>query len=184
VARNCRRFIEYSGYGQTFEVVGPWARDAVVDVLTMDAVFSRHYREESQLRDVRKAYTAFAAHRSPAGCCPPRPLLPEGAAAVSSGRWGCGCFGGEPAHKLAQQVIAARLAGVVLLFSTFGCPDGCDVVARALEQHPCTIGTLWRCALKAQGGAGRFEQVLAEGLGAATARPREAPEAESTCTTA
>lgn len=179
VARNCRRFIEYRGYGDTFQVARRWARDAVVDVLAMDAVFNRHYRTENQLRDVKKAYTAFAVHRGPAGCSPPRQLLPAGAAVVSSGRWGCGCFGGVPAHKLAQQIIAARLAGVVLLFSTFGTPDGCDVVVRALEQHPCTVGKLWCYTLGAQQGAGRFDRMLANGLGAATAKPKEA--SESTC---
>jgi len=37
---------------------------------------------------------------------------------VSTGRWGCGIFRGLPAHKFAQQLVAAKLAGCTLEFST------------------------------------------------------------------
>jgi hypothetical protein len=35
-------------------------------------------------------------------------------------------FGGTPAHKCAQQLVAAAITGAELQFSTFGTPDGCD----------------------------------------------------------
>ncbi len=54
---------------------------------------------------------------------------------MSTGRWGCGVFGGLPAHKFVQQVLAARLAGVRLRFSTFGNTDGCDKALVALEAN-------------------------------------------------
>jgi hypothetical protein len=46
---------------------------------------------------------------------------------ISTGNWGCGAFGGDPALKFVQQVVAAALAGVDLQFSAF-CNE--DLAAR------------------------------------------------------
>lgn len=83
-----------------------------------------------QLRDICKAYSCF------------RDL--GATACISTGRWGCGVFGGLPAHKFTQQVIAATLAGTALRFSTFGTPDGCDKVLDLLERSKCTVASLWQ----------------------------------------
>ena len=73
------------------------------------------------LRDVRKAYASFAALAAAtrAGAGAAAATTAGGAAAtaaggdaataapaalVSTGRWGCGVFGGVPAHKFLQQV--------------------------------------------------------------------------------
>lgn len=132
VVRNCRRFINYSGYGGTFAVVGPWdssRRNTVTDILTMDASFCNHFERSIQVRDTRKAYTAFCALGS--------------GARISTGRLGCGAFGGLPAHKFAQQAVAAKKAGVQLQFSTFGDPEGCDVVLELLERSGCHVAEFW-----------------------------------------
>ena len=52
---------------------------------------------------------------------------------ITAGRWGCGVFGGVPAHKFMQQLVAARFAGCDLRFSTFGTPDGCDELLLAVQ---------------------------------------------------
>ena len=139
--RGCRRYSTYAGYLHTYTCTGSLVAGAASpvvlhDVLTLDACTTQHFRRDRQLRDLRKAYASFAA-------------LGPGAV-VSTGRWGCGVFGGLPAHKFAQQAVAARLAGVRLRFSTFGTPDGCDVVLGALQASgasvPFAFESLLRCA--------------------------------------
>ena len=121
----CRRFTEYTGYAQSYSCGGLWPEGTppiMQDILTLDACMQAHFGVEHQLRDLSKAHAAFCAlaARSPQ-------------AKVSTGRWGCGVFGGLPAHKFLQQILAARLAGVELRFSTFGSPDGCDEVLDAMK---------------------------------------------------
>ena len=148
--RGCRRFSTYAGYLGTYTCTGSLVTTAAAasppvvvlhDVLTLDACTTQHFRRERQLRDLRKAYASFAALGQRAE---------GGPAVVSTGRWGCGVFGGLPAHKFAQQAVAARLAGVRLRFSTFGTPDGCDAVLGALQASgasvPRTFEALLRCA--------------------------------------
>ena len=121
VVHNCRRYSSYRGYLHTFEYTGPWlGASEVQSILTIDACTSSHFSELQVLRDVQKAVLAFE-------CC-------EGQV-ISTGRWGCGVFGGTPAHKFAQQLVAAALAGVKLEFSTFGTPDGCDEVLAVVHHH-------------------------------------------------
>ena len=143
--RGCRRFSSYRGYQHTYECTGTLVRGeagesaVLTDVLTMDACYSQHFDREMQLRDLRKAYTSFAALG---------PRSDGGPAIVSTGRWGCGCFGGVPAHKFAQQALAARLAGVRLRFSTFGTPDGCDAVLSALQSSRASVPQVWDALLR------------------------------------
>lgn len=122
-----RRFCRYAGYLDTFTYRGPWTGlPEVQTILTMDATTQQHFSEVMNLRDIQKAYLSF-----------------KGCRVVSTGRWGCGAFGGMPAHKFAQQVVAASLAGCSLRFSTFGTPDLCDEVLKVLaETKPTAIGLL------------------------------------------
>merc|ERR1712232_1145229 len=55
-------------------------------------------------------------------------------ASVSTGKWGCGMFGGTPTHKLLQQAVAARVAGVKIHFSAFN--EG-ESTAITLENEKC-----------------------------------------------
>eukprot|EP00931_Biecheleriopsis_adriatica_P120599 TRINITY_DN95727_c0_g1_i1.p1 TRINITY_DN95727_c0_g1~~TRINITY_DN95727_c0_g1_i1.p1 ORF type:complete len:517 (-),score=80.89 TRINITY_DN95727_c0_g1_i1:384-1865(-) len=143
VVRNCRRFVEYTGYQSSYNVQGPWDSsrgNTFNDVLTMDAVYCLHFDPQEQLRDIRKAYTCFSM------------LQPD--SCISTGRWGCGAFGGLPVHKFVQQLIAARLADAQLRFSTFGSPDGCDVVLELLKDTPCSVAALWQHIAMAHKGKG------------------------------
>eukprot|EP00667_Euglena_gracilis_P011239 EG_transcript_11476 len=142
VVHNCRRYVTYRGYGDTFEVIGP-APGPVQAILTLDACRARHFARAAVLRDVRKAYTAFAALHGPAGPPSADAAPPALVPVVSTGRWGCGVFGGTPAHKFLQQLLAACLAGVALEFSTFGNPQGCDAVLAALQQSQATLKQVW-----------------------------------------
>ena len=49
-----------------------------------------------------------------------------------------------------QQLVAARLAGVALAFSTFGTPDGCDALLAALRARPgaVSVARAWRLFLE------------------------------------
>ena len=83
---------------------------------------------------------------------------------VSTGRWGCGVFGGLPAHKFTQQVLAARLAGVSLRFSTFGSPDGCDEVLDAMHKaNGTSISEVWAVLLDCNQRE-TFQRAFCDGL--------------------
>lgn len=122
---NCRRYSKYTGYLDTIQCTGPVEEHSVQHILTLDACINDHFKMSNILRDIRKAFTSFVA-------------LPEGSR-VSTGKWGCGVFGGVPAHKFMQQVIAARAAGVQLRFSTFSDPVGCDKLLKALQSSKTTV---------------------------------------------
>lgn len=127
------------------QVTRPAANQAVQQILTLDACTTSHFSLMHMLRDITKAFGSFAAHRSylerDSGCGATE-------ATISTGRWGCGAFGGTPSHKFVQQVIAAHLARVRLEFSMFGTPDGCDVLWNALCTSPFSIAHVWRCLLE------------------------------------
>eukprot|EP00747_Dinoflagellata_sp_TGD_P083755 gnl/TRDRNA2_/TRDRNA2_162246_c0_seq1.p1 gnl/TRDRNA2_/TRDRNA2_162246_c0~~gnl/TRDRNA2_/TRDRNA2_162246_c0_seq1.p1 ORF type:complete len:459 (+),score=70.22 gnl/TRDRNA2_/TRDRNA2_162246_c0_seq1:58-1377(+) len=147
-----RRFSCYSGYGQSFQYVGPWGRSSGIQtILTMDATTGRHFSDEMVLRDIRKAYLCFRGCRS-----------------VSTGRWGCGAFFGTPSHKFVQQVVAAGLAGCSLYFSTFGTPDGCDQVLEIVKNNAPSSSRLLEAVLMASraraAGKGDFVQALQDAL--------------------
>lgn len=173
--RGCRRFSTYSGYQHTYNCTGSLVAEAASpvvlhDVLTLDACTTQHFCRDRQLRDLRKAFASFAALG---------PRSDGGPAVVSTGRWGCGIFGGLPAHKFAQQAVAARLAGVQLRFSTFGTPDGCDVVLGALQASgasvPRTFEALLRCADRRafeESFVPMLTSIAAEGNEAASAHER------------
>eukprot|EP00933_Yihiella_yeosuensis_P079812 TRINITY_DN93238_c0_g1_i1.p1 TRINITY_DN93238_c0_g1~~TRINITY_DN93238_c0_g1_i1.p1 ORF type:complete len:490 (-),score=92.79 TRINITY_DN93238_c0_g1_i1:148-1566(-) len=134
VVSGVRRFSAYTGYAGSFKYAGPWeAMPDVQAILTMDATYSRHFSREMVLRDIRKAYLAFRGHR-----------------VVSTGRWGCGIFGGTPAHKFLQQLVAAKLAGSKIHFSCFGSPDGCDSVYRMVQEQRPTVAQLFQAILETQ----------------------------------
>eukprot|EP00746_Dinoflagellata_sp_MGD_P003042 gnl/MRDRNA2_/MRDRNA2_105938_c0_seq1.p1 gnl/MRDRNA2_/MRDRNA2_105938_c0~~gnl/MRDRNA2_/MRDRNA2_105938_c0_seq1.p1 ORF type:complete len:493 (+),score=88.22 gnl/MRDRNA2_/MRDRNA2_105938_c0_seq1:95-1573(+) len=131
-----RRFSRYTGYGHTFEYQGPWlGLPCIQSILTMDAATSEHFTQRMVLRDIRKAYLAFQSTPQ------------HSVKVISTGRWGCGAFGGTPSHKVAQQMVAASLAGCGACFSTFGSLDQCDVVLAAVAELKPTVATLLEAIL-------------------------------------
>lgn len=128
-----RRYSSYTGYGRTFEYAGPWTcKPCIQSILTMDAATCDHFNERVILRDICKAFLAF-----------------RGSRIVSSGRWGCGAFGGIPSHKVAQQIVAACLAGCSVRFSTFGSPDQCDSVLATIAEFKPTVSILLKAIMMA-----------------------------------
>ena len=176
----CRRYTTYSGYLDTYRCTGLLQASShqetpvIHDILTIDACMHRHFEEQEQLRDIRKAFTAFHAYstlrgRDADGQVP----------AIATGRWGCGAFGGLPAHKFVQQVLAGRLADVRLCFSTFGEPAGCDKMLDLLRQEPrVSLMRTWDVLRRQKRGG--FEDTFCAGLaegslraGAGSAIPEE-----------
>ena len=163
----------YSGYLDSFEYTGPWVSGGgamgsdVQNILTIDACTHSHFSESQVIRDVQKAVLAFS-------CCEPGQV-------ISTGRWGCGVFGGTPAHKFAQQLVAAAMSGAALQFSTFGTPDGCDEILTGVlgvqEQagaEAVSAGRLLAAILACEGcrrgrggGGGDFVQRFLAALGGA-----------------
>eukprot|EP00931_Biecheleriopsis_adriatica_P073089 TRINITY_DN47447_c0_g1_i1.p1 TRINITY_DN47447_c0_g1~~TRINITY_DN47447_c0_g1_i1.p1 ORF type:complete len:652 (+),score=71.61 TRINITY_DN47447_c0_g1_i1:35-1990(+) len=100
IVHNVRRFSYFSPKG----FAGPVDSKERLKVLAADASLSDHFSEANNIRDLQKSYLAFQ-HVSHS---------------VSSGRWGCGAFGGDVEHKLLQQIISARLARLQQMhFSTY-----------------------------------------------------------------
>mmetsp|Transcript_62808 Transcript_62808/g.182182 ORF Transcript_62808/g.182182 Transcript_62808/m.182182 type:complete len:484 (-) Transcript_62808:208-1659(-) len=167
-----RRFSAYAGYLNSFTFKGPWAGEpSVQNILTMDATTESHFRGAMVLRDVRKAYLSF-----------------QGCGVVSTGRWGCGAFGGSPPHKLAQQIVAASLAGCELRFSSFGSLDSCDVVLEAVTSAPHTAADLLVALLAASAtAASRTPQGFAEAFAkslrsnASATHPARPPQPAGSC---
>jgi hypothetical protein len=128
-----RRFTTYSGYLNSFCCTGPITDNNasnIQTILTMDACSRKHFSEANLVRDLSKAYYAFREHarNSVTGQFP----------VISTGKWGCGVFGGVPAHKMVQQVLAANLAEVDLEFSCFGSYEECDKVLAAMYTNKPT----------------------------------------------
>jgi len=133
LVHNCRRFAAYEGYAHTFRCTGAVTIGVVQHIICADARTGFHFSPSSVLCDTRKMYTAFAA----------LPRTGTDRPVVSTGRWGCGVFGGMPAHKLLQQVCAAGLAGVDLRFSTFGSSDACDEALNFVHRERLTVSQIW-----------------------------------------
>ena len=158
----CRRFTSYSGYLETFCCDGllPAATPPMVhDILTLDACTQKHFSSDSQLRDLCKAYSSFAALVARHAAQSDVPST----AVISTGRWGSGAFGGLAAHKLVLKCIAARLAGVHLRFSTMGTPEGCDSVRDAMLQNDASVADAWALLQQCQRRE-TFVQAFCSGL--------------------
>ncbi|CAF1079240.1 unnamed protein product [Rotaria sordida] len=111
ILRGCKRFVDYRGYGETFQFVGPYPNQDpthIQDILVVDACLSNHFSRRHIDRDLGKAWAAFAK---------------TGHEIIVTGNWGCGVFGGDPIFKFLQQVCAASiLVDIVkrLDYSTYG----------------------------------------------------------------
>eukprot|EP00392_Amoebophrya_sp_AT5.2_P018253 g18758.t1 len=109
LTHNVRRFVkgeQYEGYLNSFrlkleslvEHLPIFSSDQTI--ITMDAVMFDHFSEKHCARDVGKAFLGwwFTAQ-----------WWEITTIEISTGKWGCGEFGGDPFHKFAQQLYAAVL---------------------------------------------------------------------------
>ena len=98
------------------------------EVVAIDALTHSHFQRS--VRDLRKCLAGFAA------CS---------AAEISSGKWGCGVFGGDPMHKFLQQAMCAQLTGKKLFLSSFRSEKEVqqfECLREMSRTHPVTFGWL------------------------------------------
>jgi poly(ADP-ribose) glycohydrolase len=114
-----RQFVSTEGFQDTFRVIGPYsvppanqgrgrtmiAMDASMGGRLHDQCFGRDYCD----RDICKAYIGFS---SAVRICDQQ----QQASVIATGNWGCGVFRNNPYVKFLQQLVAASLADVELLF--------------------------------------------------------------------
>ncbi|CAG13322.1 unnamed protein product, partial [Tetraodon nigroviridis] len=117
-----QQYSKYTGYAQTYQWRGGhhdttprdgWQRRCT-EIVAMDALQFRNFLEQFHPlkinRELNKAYCGFA-----------RPEVEkEALAAVATGNWGCGVFGGDTRLKALLQMLAAAEAGRDVAYFTFG----------------------------------------------------------------
>ncbi|CAF2970454.1 unnamed protein product [Rotaria sp. Silwood2] len=99
ILRGCKRFIDYTGYADTFCYKGHYHEQNptyIQDILVLDACYSSHFTRNNIDRDLGKAWAAFEKSKDEI---------------IVTGKWGCGVFGGDLTFKFLQQICAAMLLG-------------------------------------------------------------------------
>eukprot|EP00347_Sterkiella_histriomuscorum_P020901 403336027 len=114
---NLKKYADYKGYSITLEFVDldevKFLRQQRKDIVALDAIKFKHKQTEAQfkihhiLRELNKAFIAFAKIED-------TKYLP-----ISTGKWGCGAFKGDPQLKFIIQWIAASAQNRPLIFNTF-----------------------------------------------------------------
>ncbi|EFC45448.1 predicted protein [Naegleria gruberi] len=130
--RGMVRYSEYKGYLNTFEFTGLYEPlGHTVDIIIMDAISRKHFQPEMIKRDLNKAYLGFKN-------------VPE--KEITSGRWGCGQFGGDFVLKFVQQLCAAKVTGKSVYYSTFKdeqCIKDLTEVLESIISSKITISELY-----------------------------------------
>ena len=144
------QYSSYTGYAATFEWSGnfvdntlrdSWGRRQV-QVVAIDALVfhgrTSQFKPGLMCRELNKAYTGFMSQDT----------TPSGnLAAVATGNWGCGAFGGEAHLKAIIQWMAASLAKRDVVYFTF---DKKELLADLEQLHAtitlsgASVGTIWR----------------------------------------
>lgn len=101
--KNVRRSVEYKGYFLSFRVLNTIKNAPLMDVTIIDATFQNSFHSTQIIRDLNKAWIGYQH-------CGER---------ISTGHWGCGAFGGNPAFKFLQQLCVASVLNKKLSYSTF-----------------------------------------------------------------
>nr|XP_046234105.1 poly(ADP-ribose) glycohydrolase isoform X2 [Scatophagus argus]XP_046234107.1 poly(ADP-ribose) glycohydrolase isoform X2 [Scatophagus argus]XP_046234108.1 poly(ADP-ribose) glycohydrolase isoform X2 [Scatophagus argus]XP_046234109.1 poly(ADP-ribose) glycohydrolase isoform X2 [Scatophagus argus] len=117
-----QQYSKYTGYAHTYQWNGShqdttprdgWQRRCT-EIVAIDALqfrnFLEQFRPEKINRELNKAYCGFARPESQR----------ENLAAVATGNWGCGVFGGDTRLKALLQMLAAAEAGRDVAYFTFG----------------------------------------------------------------
>ncbi|CAF3375060.1 unnamed protein product [Rotaria sp. Silwood1] len=142
ILRGCKRFVDYRGYGEAFQFIGPYPNQNpthIQDILVMDACLSNHFSRRHIDRDLGKAWAAFFKARDEI---------------IVTGNWGCGVFGGDSMCKFLQQVCAATvLVDVVktLNFSTYGddrLVSKLKDLMKQLEKNKKTVADVYQMMVK------------------------------------
>lgn len=117
-----QQYSKYTGYAQTYQWDGShqdttprddWQRRCT-EIVAIDALqfrnFLEQFRPERINRELNKAYCGFARPDEQS----------QNLAAVATGNWGCGVFGGDTRLKALLQMLAAAEAGRDVAYFTFG----------------------------------------------------------------
>lgn len=116
------QYSKYTGYAQTYQWAGShqdttprdgWQRRCT-EIVAIDALHFRNFLEQFHPdkinRELNKAYCGFARPEERS----------QNLAAVATGNWGCGVFGGDARLKALLQMLAAAEAGRDVAYFTFG----------------------------------------------------------------
>uniref|UniRef100_A0A3Q4MRB4 poly(ADP-ribose) glycohydrolase n=1 Tax=Neolamprologus brichardi TaxID=32507 RepID=A0A3Q4MRB4_NEOBR len=117
-----QQYSKYKGYAQTYQWGGSrldttpsdgWQRRCTT-IVAIDALQFRNFLEQFHPdrlnRELNKAYCGFAGPEEKS----------QNLAAVATGNWGCGVFGGDKRLKALLQMLAAAEAGRDVAYFTFG----------------------------------------------------------------
>ncbi|KAI3365169.1 hypothetical protein L3Q82_010271, partial [Scortum barcoo] len=117
-----QQYSKYTGYAQTYQWSGShqdttprdgWQRRCT-EIVAIDALqfrsFLEQFHPERINRELNKAYCGFARPEEQS----------QNLAAVATGNWGCGVFGGDTRLKALLQMLAAAEAGRDVAYFTFG----------------------------------------------------------------
>ena len=151
VITGAEQFSSYRGYSSTFEWAGThsdtitrdrWGRKET-HIVAMDALHLRR-NQSSQFkpglmrREANKAYCGFmSSDVTPCGQL----------AAVATGNWGCGAFGGDKRLKVLLQWLAASAAGRDVVYFTFGdvnLQEDMHTLQQVLVERQVSVGAVWR----------------------------------------
>ncbi|KAL8616975.1 hypothetical protein ACOMHN_041893 [Nucella lapillus] len=121
VMTGCEQFSEYEGYADSFkwknDYQDPTKRDGLgrlcCEVVAIDALvfrnnYYRQFKRPSIIRELNKAYCGFMST-----------VEEKHRAAVCTGNWGCGAFGGDKQIKSLVQMMAASAAKRDMCYFTF-----------------------------------------------------------------
>jgi len=170
----CEQYSKYSGYSDTFRFEGDYIdttpRDEygrrMCQIVAIDAVPFRkkqiQYQREFILRELNKVLNFFKCNQiqtlrltldliqAYAGFhCPQRSVSPL--AAIATGNWGCGAFGGSPRLKCLLQLMVAAIAGRDIAYFTFGDEKLRDDVYNMycfLKEKHISVGSLYKMLLE------------------------------------
>jgi ribonuclease HI len=140
IVKGLRWVNDTKGYKQDFRYEKEHSRQDTCsyNVLIMDAKDFRdnpqeQYTPENTMRDLLKAFIGFYG------------ALRTGHTNIITGRWGCGCFGGDLTHKIRIQILAMTLATIynddlntVLTFAYVS-----EKEMKMAMQGITTVGDLW-----------------------------------------
>ncbi|KAM4715523.1 poly(ADP-ribose) glycohydrolase [Anableps anableps] len=117
-----QQYSKYTGYAQTYKWAGchqdttprdDWRR-LCTEIVAIDALQFKNFLEQFHPnkinRELNKAYCGFSHPEKES----------QNLAAVATGNWGCGVFGGDARLKALIQMLAAAEAGRDVAYFTFG----------------------------------------------------------------
>jgi len=147
-----RTYSDYKGYGFGFRWTKPF--DTKLPPLTKEGQYKTSFAAIDAIqggtrgnpnlikREMRKAYVGFSAEEKEVGFQTDT---------VSTGKWGCGAFGGSPAIKLIVQWIAATEAGRSVQFYPWDNNKNdklLERLAKGCENH--TVSQLYNLLIQAR----------------------------------